>query len=165
MERREGLVASFITFFSIGALLDIIIAMAFYLCRLVALLSGKPVWLILLHVTTFTCIGIHRTLQLRQFFHVKSTHELLTFNMSLSLAIQQILCHKAFLWFTFGFLLRLLLQGSLLPGEVLLEGMTDASKMQTYLHRLVLWITFGRLNTVFIKQWATRASFFWQETQ
>lgn len=43
--------------------------------------------------------------------------------------------------------------------------MTGASKMQTYLHRLVLWITFERLNAVFIKQWATRASFFWQETQ
>lgn len=43
MERREGLIASFITFFLIGALLDIIITIAFYLYRLVALLSKKSV--------------------------------------------------------------------------------------------------------------------------
>ena len=162
MERREGLVVTFITFFSVGALLNMI---TFYLCRLVALLSGKPVWLISLRVITFTCIGMRRTLQLRQFYPGESTHGLLRLKMSLSLAVQQTLCHGAFLWFTLMFLLRLLLQGSLLPGEVLLGGMTGASKMQTYLHRLVLWITFGRLNAVFFKQWATRERFFWQETQ
>ena len=76
--------------------------------------------------------------------------------MSLSVTVQHSLWFGAFSWFSLV-LVWLLWQGSLLQGEVLLGGgMTGLSKMQTYVHRLVLWITFRRLHAVLSKQWVAR---------
>ena len=157
LERGYGHIAPFMTFFLVGAVLDLIIAMAFYLCQLVGLLFGWTVWEVLLHVIAITCIGTLNTLWLRQFYLEKLTHRLLRLEeMSLSVTVQHTLRFGAFLWFSLV-LVWLLWQGSLLQGEVLLGGgMTGSSKMQTYVHRLVLWLTFGRLHAVFLKQWVSR---------
>ena len=164
MERGYGRVTPFITFFLIGAVLNPIIAMAFYLCRLVGLLFGWTVWEVSLHVIAITCIGTLHTLWLRQFYLGEFRHRLLRLEMSLSHTVQHAIWFGAFSWFTLV-LVWLLWQGSLLPGEVLLGGMTGLSKMQTYVHRLVLLITFGRLHAVFLKQWVARERLHWRETE
>ena len=163
MERGYGRVTPFITFFWIGAVLNPIIAMAFYLCRLVGPLFGLTVWEVSLHVIAITCIGTLHTLWLRQFYLGEFTHRLLRLEMSLSLTVRHTLWFGAFLWFSLV-LVWLLWQGSLLPGEVLLGGMTGLSKMQTYVHRLVLWITFGRLHAIFRKRWVARERLRWRKT-
>lgn len=163
MERGHGRVVPFITFFYIGAVLNIIIAIAFYLCRLVGLLFGWTVWETSLHLIAITCIGSLYTLWLRQFYLGEITHQRMRLEMSLSLTVQQALWFGAFIWFTLV-LVWLLWQGSLLPGEILLGGMTGLSKLQTYVHRLVLWTTFGRLNVLF-KRWVAREGLHRQVTE
>lgn len=152
VERARGRVAPFMTFFWIGAVLNLIIVMVFYLCRFVGLLIGRTAWEISLHVIAITCIGMLHTLWLRQFSLGEVRHRWLKLELPLSLTVGYALSYGAFAWFALV-LVCLLWQGSLLPGEALLSGMTGMSKMQTYVHRLVLWITFGRLLAVFLKPW------------
>ena len=150
-------VAPFITFFWTGAVLNLTISMAFYLCRLVGLLFGCTAWEVSIHVIATMCIGTLHTLWLRQFYLDEVTHRRLQLEMSLSLTVLTTLWLGASSWL-FLVLVWLLWQGSLLPGEVLLGGMTGESKMQTYIHRLVLWITFGQLHarTNLFKQWVAK---------
>ena len=164
MERGKGQMEPFITFFLIGAVLNLIIAMVFYLCRLVGLLFGLTVRQVLLRVMIITCISMHNTLRLRQFYLGEFRHGFLVLEMSLPLVVQQTLWFGAFSWLKMV-LLRSLWQGSFLPGEILLGGMTGVSKMQIHVHRLILWITFGRLHAVFSKPWVTRERLLRQEIE
>ena len=164
LERGLGQVAPFITFFLTGAVLNLIIAMAFYLCRLVGLLFGWTAWEVSLHVIAIMCIGTLHTLWLRQLYLDEVTHRRLKIEMSLSLTVQHTLWFGSFLWLALV-QVWLFWQGSLLPGEVLLGGMTGLSKMQTYVHRLVLWITFGRLHAVIFKQRVAREGLHRRETE
>ena len=152
IERGLGRVAPFMTFFWTGAVLNLIIVMAFYLCRFVGLLVGRTVWEVSLHAIAITCIGMLYTLWLRQFSLGEVIHRWLKLELPLSLTVGYALWYGAFAWFALV-LVWLLWQGSLLPGEALLSGMTGLSKMQTYVHRLVMWNTFGRLFAVFFKPW------------
>ena len=156
-ESGLGQVAPSVTFFLTGTLLNIIIAMSFYLCRLVGLLFGWTAWQVSIHVIAIMCIGTLHTLWLRQFYLDEVTHRRLQLEMSLSHTVRLTLWLGAFSWLILV-LAWLLWQGSLLPGEVLLGGMTGESKMQTYIHRLVLWITFGQLHarTNLFKQWVAK---------
>ena len=163
MERDYGRITALMIIFWIGAVLNLIIAMAFDLCRLVGLLFGWTVWEVSLHVIAITCIGTLHTLWLRQFYLGEITHRQLRLELSLSLTVFQALWFGTILWFPLV-LLWLLWQGSLLPGEILLGGMTGLSRLQTYVHRLVLWTTFGRLNVVF-KRWVAREGLHRRETE
>ena len=164
MERGYGQVVPFITFFLVGAVLNIIIAVAFYMCQLVGLLFGRTVREVSLHVIAIACIGTLNTLWLRRFYLGEVTQQRMRLKMSLSLKVQHTLWFGASSWFTLV-LLWLLWQGSLLQGEILLGGMTGLSRMQTYVHRLVLWITFGRLRAVFLKRWVAREGLRRRETE
>lgn len=151
-ERGLDRVAPFITFLWTGVVLNLFIVMVFYLCRFVGLLVGRTAWEVSLHVIAITCIGMLHTLWLRQFTRGKVLHRWLKLELPLSLTVGYALLYGAFAWFALV-LFWLLWQGSLLPGEALLSGMTGLSKMQMYVHRLVLWITIGRLLAVFFKPW------------
>lgn len=150
-ERGFGQTEPFITIFWTGALIDLIIAMAFYLCWLFGLLFGWTVWEVSLHLIAIICIGALDTLWLRRFYLGEVAHERLKLKESLSFAALYTLWRGAHSW-AYMVLVWLLWQGKFLPGEILLGGMTGLSKMQTYVHRLVLWTTFGRLFTVFSKR-------------
>ena len=163
-ERGLGRVAPFMTFFLTGAVLNLIVVIAFYLCRLVGLLFRRTVWEVSLHVIAIACIGTLDTLWLRQFYLGEVIHRRLKLELSLSLTVQYTLWSGAFSWFMLV-LVWLLWQGSLLPGEILLGGMTGLSKMQTYVHRLVLWLTFGRLHAVFFKRWVAGEVLHRRETE
>lgn len=151
-ERGLGQVEPFMTIFLAGAVLNLIIAMAFYLCWLVGFLFGWTVWEVSLHVIAVICIGALHTLWFRQFYLGEVAHGRLKLKKSLYPPVLHTLLCGANSW-AYLVLVWLLWQGILLPGEVLLGGMTGLSKIQTYIHRLVLWITFGRLFTVFSKRW------------
>ena len=152
MERGYGRIAPLMTIFLIGAVLSLIIAMAFYLCRLVVFLFGWTVWGVSLHVIAITWIGMLYTLWLRRFYLGEIAHRKMRLEMSLPLTVQQALWFGTVQWFTLV-LVWLLWQGSLLPGEILLGGMTGSSKLQTYVHRLILWTTFGRIHVLYLTQW------------
>ena len=151
-ERGLGQVEPFITIFSTGAVLNLFIAMASYLCWLVGLVFGWTTWEISLHVIAIMCIGTLDALWLRQFYLGEVTHRRLKLVNSWFVPLLITFWSGFYSWVNLV-LVWLLWQGRLLPGEVLLGGgMTGLSKMQTYVHRLVLWITFGRLFPVLYKR-------------
>lgn len=125
--------------------------MTFYLCRLVLLALGWKLWDVALHVIAVLFIGTVQTIWFQKSLFKMAKYRPKELEMSPLLTVWAILFNGVSLWFFYLGPLKLLWRGSLLPGEALLGGMTRLSKMQTYVHRIVWWLTLGRFHAVLLR--------------